>query len=57
MKEYCVDTQGLWVIVWKARMFCHMGIQANSTEISSHTICQSYWKLYHCQGEHKCGTC
>jgi hypothetical protein len=51
--------QCLLVIVWKARMFCHIGLQATTTdfEISSYMICQSYWKLYHWQSEHECGIC
>jgi hypothetical protein len=37
-------------------MFYHIGIQATTTEISSYMICQSYWKMYHWQSEHECGT-
>jgi hypothetical protein len=38
-------------------MFCHIGLQATTTEISSYMICQSYQKMYHWQSEHECGTC
>jgi hypothetical protein len=38
-------------------MFCHIGLQATTAEISSHMICQSYWKMYHWQSEPECGTC
>jgi hypothetical protein len=38
-------------------LFCHIGLQTTTTEISSHTICQSFWKMYHWQSEHECGTC
>jgi hypothetical protein len=38
-------------------MLCHIGLQAITTEISSYTICQSYWKMYHSQSGHECGTC
>jgi hypothetical protein len=38
-------------------MFRHTGLQATTTEISSHMIWQSYWKMYHWQSEHECGTC
>jgi hypothetical protein len=31
----------------EARMFCHTGLQATTAEISSYTIRQSYWKMYH----------
>jgi hypothetical protein len=57
-KKYCVDTssgstlmceQGLLVNVWQARMFCHIGLQAPTTEISSHMMWQSYRKMYHWQ--------
>jgi hypothetical protein len=33
--------QGLLVIVWQARMFCHIGLQTTTTEIFSYMICQS----------------
>jgi hypothetical protein len=33
--------QGLLVIVWQARMFCHIDLQTITTEISSYMICQS----------------
>jgi hypothetical protein len=33
-------------------MFCHIGLQATTC-----MICQSYWKIYHWQSEHECGTC
>jgi hypothetical protein len=36
-------------------MFCNIGLQATTTEIPSYMICQSYWKMYHWQAEHKCG--
>jgi hypothetical protein len=45
------------VTVWLTRMFCHIGLQATTTEISSFMICQSYWKMYHWQSEYECGTC
>jgi hypothetical protein len=38
-------------------MFCHISLQATTTEISSYMICQSYLKMYHWQSEHECGTC
>jgi hypothetical protein len=38
-------------------MFCRIGLQATTTEISSYMIRQSYWKMYHWQSEHECGTC
>jgi hypothetical protein len=47
----------LLLIVWKAHMFDHIGLQATTAGISSYMICQSYWKIYHWQSEHKCGTC
>jgi hypothetical protein len=37
-------------------MFCHIGSQATATEISSYTICQNYWKMYHWLSQHDCGT-
>jgi hypothetical protein len=37
-------------------MFCHIGLQATTTQISSYKMCQSYW-MYHWQPEHECGTC
>jgi hypothetical protein len=40
---------------WKARMFCHIGLEGTTTEISSRMICQSYWKMYHWQSDHKRG--
>jgi hypothetical protein len=49
--------QGFLVIIWQVRMFCYIGLQATTTQISSYTICQSYWKMYHWQSEHECGTC
>jgi hypothetical protein len=42
---------------WEARMFCHIGLQATTNEISSYMICQRYWQMYHWQSEHECGTC
>jgi hypothetical protein len=38
-------------------MFCDIGLQATTIEISSYMICQSYWKMYHWQSEYKCGSC
>jgi hypothetical protein len=38
-------------------MFCHIGLQATTTEISSYRISEIYWKLYHWQSEHESGTC
>jgi hypothetical protein len=38
-------------------MFCRISIQATTTEISFFMIRHSYWKLYHWQSEHECGTC
>jgi hypothetical protein len=38
-------------------MFCHIGLQAVTTEISSDMICQSYCKMYHWHSGHECGTC
>jgi hypothetical protein len=49
--------QGLFVNVWLVRMFCHIGSQANTAEISSHMIWQSYRKMYHWQSEHECAIC
>jgi hypothetical protein len=37
-------------------MFCSISLQATTTKISSYMICQSYWKMYHWQSEHECGT-
>jgi hypothetical protein len=48
--------QELLVIVWKARMICHVRLQATITEISSYMIFQSYWQVYHWQSEHECCT-
>jgi hypothetical protein len=42
---------------WYASMFCHIGLQATTTEISSHMNCQSSWKVYHRQSQHECDTC
>jgi hypothetical protein len=42
---------------WYTRMFCHVSLQATTTEISSYMIYQSYWKMCHWQSEHKYGTC
>jgi hypothetical protein len=30
-------------------MYCHIDLQATTTEIRSYIICQSYWKMYHSQ--------
>jgi hypothetical protein len=58
LKEYCVDTssssallcgQELLLTVW-----CHIGLQATTTEISSYMIWQSYWKLYQAKSSAKC---
>jgi hypothetical protein len=38
-------------------MFYHIGLQATTTEISSHTISQSHWKMYQFQSEHEYDTC
>jgi hypothetical protein len=38
-------------------MFFHIGLQTTTAEISSYTISQSYWKMYHLQSEHEYGTC
>jgi hypothetical protein len=38
-------------------MLCHLGLQAATAEIPSYMIDQSYWKMYHLQSEHECGTC
>jgi hypothetical protein len=46
----------MFVIVWWARMFRYIGLQATTTT-PSYMICQSYWKLYHWQAEHERGTC
>jgi hypothetical protein len=62
LKEYREDTgsssalicgQGLLESVCWALMFGHIGLH----KISSYTICLSYWKMYHWQSEHECGTC
>jgi hypothetical protein len=37
-------------------MFCHIGVQATTTETSSYMSCRSYWKMYHWQPEHEYGT-
>jgi hypothetical protein len=37
------------VIVWQACLYCHISLQATTTEVSSYRICQSYWKMYHRQ--------
>jgi hypothetical protein len=42
---------------WKVRMFDHIGLEATTTEIPSYMIWQSYWKMYHWQSQHECGTC
>jgi hypothetical protein len=34
-----------------------VGLHIYTTEISSYMICQSYWKMYHWQLHHECGTC
>jgi hypothetical protein len=39
------------------QFFCHIGLQATTTEILSYMICQSCWKMYHWESEQKCGTC
>jgi hypothetical protein len=36
-------------------MFCHIGLQATTAEISSYMIHRSYWKMYHWQSERECG--
>jgi hypothetical protein len=38
-------------------MFYHIGLQETATEIFPYMICQSYWKMYHWQSKHECGTC
>jgi hypothetical protein len=38
-------------------MFYHIDLQATTTEISSHMISQSYWKMYHWQSDHEWGIC
>jgi hypothetical protein len=38
-------------------MFCHIGLEATTNEISSYMICQSYWKMYHWQLKQECGAC
>jgi hypothetical protein len=48
---------GLLVTVRVARMFCHIGSQAATTEISSYMMSHSCGKLYHWLSEHECGTC
>jgi hypothetical protein len=42
---------------WYVCMFCHVGLQATTTKISSYMIHQSYQKMYHWKSEHKCGIC
>jgi hypothetical protein len=32
-------------------MFCHIGLQATTTETYSYMICQNYWKVYRRQSE------
>jgi hypothetical protein len=46
----------VFVTVRQTRMSRLTGLQATTTEISCYMICQSYWKLYHWQAEHECGT-
>jgi hypothetical protein len=45
------------VTIWSARKFRHIGLQATTAKISSYMVCYSYWKMYHWQSEHECGTC
>jgi hypothetical protein len=42
--------QGLLMIIWRTCKFCHIGLQALTTEISSFMIC-------HCQSDYGYGTC
>jgi hypothetical protein len=48
--------QGLLVLVWQAHMFYHISLETTISKISLHMICQSYWKMYDWQSEHKGGT-
>jgi hypothetical protein len=49
--------QGFLVIVFYARMFAHISLQAATAGISCCMICQSKWNVYHWQSDHECGTC
>jgi hypothetical protein len=42
---------------WWCLVGLHVLSQATTAESSSYMICQSYWKMYHWQSEHECGTC
>jgi hypothetical protein len=37
-------------------MFCHIVLQATTDKMSSYVVCKSYWKMYHWQSDHECGT-